>query len=126
MRPKRHANSAAWNTIRKMNGARMLPSIAMLEVMPAVMGTSVSQNRASPMPPRGDAAEIRTERMVCVSNLFCSRERTMPMTNVTRKGCVLMKSRLWYMDAARSFLLVWTFSRPGTIANSQPPDCIVS
>ena len=78
------------------------------------------------MPPSGEAAEMRTERIVWVSTLFCSSESTMPMTNVTRNGCVLMKSRLWYIDAARSFLLVWTFSRPGTIAKSQPPDCIVS
>ena len=84
----------------------MLPSIAMFEVMPAVIGTSVSQNRASPMPPSGEAAEMRTARMVWVSSLFCSRERTIPITKVTRNGCVLMKSRLWYIDAARSFLLV--------------------
>ena len=81
-------------TRKRIAPTRLFCSIAMFAVRPAVIGTRVSQNRASPIPPRGLAAEIRTERMVCVSALFCSRERTIPITNVTRNGCVFRKSRL--------------------------------
>ena len=73
-----HPSEAVGKEIRKL--------YSWIAVRPAVIGTSVSQNRASPIPPRGPAAEIRTERIVCVSALFCSRERTIPITNVTRNG----------------------------------------
>ena len=113
MSQKRRANWTALKITRKMIGAAALPLMAMLEVMPAVIGTSVSQNRASPIPPSGPIAATRTARIVGMSTLFCSSESTIPITKVTRNGWVLKNSRLWLMEAARSFLLVWIFSRPG-------------
>ena len=65
---------------------RIDPSIAIFAVKPAVIGTNVNQNNASPIPPNGPAAEIRTERIVLVSALFCSNDKTIPITNVTKNG----------------------------------------
>lgn len=48
MSQKRRANWTTVKITRKMIGAAALPLMAMLEVMPAVIGTAISQNRASP------------------------------------------------------------------------------
>ena len=70
------------------------PLIAILAVKPAVIGTNVYQNNASPIPPNGAATEIRTERIVWQSVFNCYIDNTIPITNVTANGCVLMKSML--------------------------------
>ena len=69
-----------------MIGPIMLPAIAKLAVIPAVIGTNVNQNNASPIPPRGPAHDTLTARIVLISALVCSNERTIPATNVTRNG----------------------------------------
>ena len=58
----------------------------MLAVIPAVIGTNVNQNRASPIPPNGPIAATRTARIVWISDFSCSNERIIPITNVTKNG----------------------------------------
>ena len=55
-----------------MIGPIMLPAIAKLAVIPAVIGTNVNQNNASPIPPRGPAHDTLTARIVLISALVCS------------------------------------------------------
>ena len=85
----RRSRAAAVNIVPNSTGAAKAVSYTHLDVY-----KRQNQNSASPIPPRGPAAEIRTERMVCVSVLFCSRDNTIPITKVTRNGCVFRKSRL--------------------------------
>ena len=58
------ANCAALKITRNKIGPTTEPSIAMLAVIPAVIGTNVNQNRASPIPPNGPIAATRTARIV--------------------------------------------------------------
>ena len=92
-------------TMRNRMGPKTLPAMAMFEVMPARMGTSVIQKMASPMPPSGPMRETRTARIVGMSTFFCSMERMMPMAKVTRNGWMLKNSMLWVIESARSSLL---------------------
>ena len=105
MRPKRSANWMMLKTTRNRMGPKMLPAMAMFEVMPARIGTSVIQKMASPMPPSGPMRETRTARIVGMSTFFCSMDRMMPMAKVTRNGWMLKNSMLWVIESARSSLL---------------------
>ena len=67
-------------------GPNKFPPIAKLAVIPAVIGTNVNQNNASPIPPKGPIAATRTARIELISAFCCSMDNTIPITNVTKNG----------------------------------------
>ena len=69
-----------------MIGPAKLPEIAIFAVIPAVTGTNVNQNNASPIPPKGPIAATRTARIELISAFCCSMDNTIPITNVTKNG----------------------------------------